>query len=81
MRNKTILAASLVLPLLLLACDRADQSPTSAAPSQERQAMTPSPQDKMLESSPPAAGAPPSAAGSSTDSSPANQPNEPKKAY
>lgn len=57
MRTKTTLAAVLVLPLLLMACDRADNSPTAAAPdqSQEKQATSP---DKMLERSPPAAGMP-----------------------
>lgn len=89
MRNKSILAATLALPLLLLACDRAEQSPTAAVPSQEKQAMTP--QDKMLQSSPPAAGAPASADTSSTamppaapptdNASPAAQPSEPRKAY
>lgn len=55
MRTKTTLAAVFVLPLLLMACDRADNSPTAAAPdqSQEKQAMNP---DKMFERSPPAAG-------------------------
>lgn len=55
MQTKTTLAAVLVLPLLLIACNRADHSPTAAAPgqTQEKQAMSP---DKMLERSPPAAG-------------------------
>lgn len=56
MRNKTLLAATLALPLLLLGCDAADQSPTAANPSEDRQAMTPSTEDRMLEKSAPAAG-------------------------
>lgn len=89
MRNKFLLAATLALPLLLPACDRAEQSPTAAVPGQEKQALTPP--DKMLESSPPAAGAPASADTASTamppaapptgNASPAAQPNEPRKAY
>lgn len=94
MRTKTTLAAVLVLPLLLMACDRADNSPTAAVPdqSQEKQAMSP---DKMLERSPPATGpatsidqpaAPGAVSGQSTapgTADMANQPPQdaPKKAY
>ncbi|MDP2880889.1 MAG: hypothetical protein Q8N89_04820 [Azonexus sp.] len=90
MRNQTTLAAILALPLLLLACDRAEQSPTAAVPNQEKQAMTP---DKALESAPPAAGmpgvatepsatpVPQSAVPSPDNSSPAAQPDGTKKAY
>lgn len=56
MQTKATFVAALILPLLLLACDRAEQSPTAAAPGQEKQAMTPSSPDKTLESAPPAAG-------------------------
>lgn len=57
MRKQTTLAAILALPLLLMACNRADNSPTAAAPgqTQEKQAMSP---DKEFERSPPAAGVP-----------------------
>lgn len=67
--RKTILAASLVLPLLVLACNRNEPAPTAAIPSPEKQAMSP---DKMMERSPPAAGAPttPSDTQSSTPASP-----------
>jgi hypothetical protein len=58
MRNKSLLAAALAVPLLLLGCDRADQSPTAANPSEDKQAMTPSTEDRMLEQSAPAAGTP-----------------------
>lgn len=91
MQTKTTFVAALVLPLLLLACDRAEKSPTSAAPAQEKQALTP---DKTLERSPPAAGmpgtpasepaatsAPQSSTPSPDNSPPAIQPNEARKAY
>lgn len=91
MQTKTTFVVALVLPLLLLACNRAEQSPTAAVPGQEKQAMTP---DKTLERSPPAAGmpgapvsepaatpAPQSSTPSPDKSSPATQPNEAKKAY
>lgn len=91
MPNKSLLAASLVLPLLLLGCDRAEQSPTAANPSQERQVSTPSAEDRMLEKSAPAAGAPSTPDSSSPamsppkvpddSASPATPPNEQKKAY
>ena len=91
MRNKSILAVSLVLPLLLLGCNRADHSPTAANPSMEKRASTPSAEDRMLEKPAPAAGSP-----STTDSSssalppkapddsaaaPSTPSSEPKKAY
>ncbi len=60
MRTKATLAATLVLPLLLLACDReSDQSSTATGPSLEKQTQTQSPPDKMVENSPPSAGQPP----------------------
>lgn len=58
MRNQSILATLLALPLLLLGCDQADQSPSAAAPAEEKQAMSPDSQDKMIERAPPAAGMP-----------------------
>jgi hypothetical protein len=92
MQTKTTVVVALVLPLLLLACDRAEQSPTAAIPGQEKQAMTP---DKTLERSPPAAGMPAAPASESATTTPApqpaiplpdnaaqaTQPNEAKKAY
>ncbi|WP_265945779.1 hypothetical protein [Dechloromonas sp. A34] len=91
MRNKSLLAASLVLPLLVLGCDRAEQSPTAANPSAERQANTPSAEDRMLEKSAPAAGAPSTPDSSSPamsppkvlddSAAPATSSSEPKKAY
>ncbi len=88
MQTKTTFVAALVVPLLLLACDRAEQSPTAEVPSQERQAMTPetSP-DKTLERSPPAAGQPaplsePATTAPLPEKSPsAIPPNETRKAY
>lgn len=71
--RKTILAASLVLPLLVLACNRNEPASTAAIPSPEKQAATsPTSPDKMLERSPPAAGTPttPSDTQSSTPASP-----------
>ena len=79
--SKSIITASLVLPLLLVGCDRPKQPPTGSAPSQEKQATNPSspPAEQMPEKSPadvsknPAA--PPSAAPSMP---PADQKSEPK---
>lgn len=90
MRNKSLLAASLVLPLLLLGCNRDEQSPTAANPSTEKQVSTPSAEDRMLEKSAPAAGAPGTSDSSSSamppkvpedSNSPSTSPSEPKKAY
>lgn len=50
--SKSIIIASLVLPLLLVACNRADQSPaTGSNASQEKMAKNPS--DQMTEKSQP----------------------------
>lgn len=86
MQYKALLAAVIALPLLLLACDRSEQSPTAANPSQERQATTP---DSTIEKSPPAAGTPspadvsanPAAPSSSTpaDNPPASSPSQPNR--
>lgn len=96
MSSKTILFATLVLPLLMAACNRDEQSPTAAAPgqSEERQAQAPTSPDKMMENAPPAAGTPPPAgdapaAGAAAPPMPpadasksdAQQPNEPAKSY
>ena len=89
MRTKTILAAILTIPLLVIGCNRQEQSPTAAAPGQdkEKHAMaSPSPEDKMLQSAPPASGTPPTSSGaqstpstpSASDSSTSPQ-SEPKK--
>lgn len=80
----TPFAVLLALPLLLMACNRADHSPTAAVPgqSQEKQATSPA---KELQAAPPAAGMiPPGPAGPTTESkpAPADQPQgEPKKPY
>lgn len=86
MRTRTILAATLVIPLLAIGCNRQEQSPSAAAPGMAKQAMAPSSQEKMLESAPPAAGTPPSATGAqSTPATPSagdsstNPQSEPKK--
>jgi hypothetical protein len=87
MRNQSILATLLALPLLLLACDRAEQSPTTAAPAADKQVMTPSSQDRMLDRAPPAAGMPASPDAATPAMPPAAEPanapaaDEPKKAY
>lgn len=60
-KTLTLLAASLIAPWLLIACERADQSPTAAAPGQEKQSLAASsPADKrMPEEAPPAVTPPP----------------------
>ncbi|MCG2578690.1 hypothetical protein LZ012_16955 [Dechloromonas sp. XY25] len=76
MRNQILTAIAsiaLIVPLLQ-ACERSDRSPSASVPGSERQARTPSAQDRMLESAPPAAGLPstptsPSAPGSSSSPS------------
>jgi hypothetical protein len=78
MRSKTLIAVTLVLPLLILGCNKGEQSPTASTPSQERRAMAPSTPDKMMESSPPAAGTPPAAPDTqSTPSTPAETSSAP----
>lgn len=89
MQTKTILAASLALPLLVLACNRADQSPTAANTSPEKQAMSSPAPDQTLERSAPPNGmpsepsSPPSTPPNSNSSAPgdggtpAQRPNEP----
>ncbi|HZV55381.1 MAG TPA: hypothetical protein VFF82_10620 [Rhodocyclaceae bacterium] len=72
MKPKTIIAALLGLPMLITACSKPIQSQTSAAPSEDKQATAPSPQDKMLQNSPPAAGT--GDTGSATSSTPATMP-------
>lgn len=57
MRNKILIAAALILPLLQ-ACDRSERSPSASIPGSDTQARTPSAQDRMLEGTPPAAGVP-----------------------
>jgi len=80
MRTKTISAVTLVLPFMLLGCDRNDTpSPTSTGPSEERQAMAPgSSPERMMENAPPAAGTPRYAEepAPSSDASPATAPAE-----
>jgi len=74
MKSKTLLAATLVVPLLVLACNREEPYPTATRHSEEKSAMAPSiSPDRALENSPPVAGhsSSPSAA-----NSPASQPGE-----
>lgn len=74
MTTKTILFASLVLPLLMAACNRTEQSPTTAAPAQEKQAPAQASVPKAMDSAPPAAGSPAPASGApaaGTESPPA----------
>ena len=96
MQSKSILVATLVLPLLVIACNR-DQSPMSSATDQDKQqAMAPSnTPDNMLENAPPAAGMIPSEPNnpatvpnipdalppSVADSPAESAPQEPKKEY
>lgn len=87
MRTKPILlAATLVIPLLAVGCNRQEQSPSAKGSTAEKQAMAPASREKMPESTPPAAGTPPS--GTGAQSTPATPPagdssttpqNEPKK--
>jgi len=89
--SKSIITASLILPLLLVACNRADQSPaTGSSASQEKMAKNPSPSpaDQMTEKSQPSpadASKNPAASSSSAPSgsgtAPVDQKNEPKKNY
>lgn len=70
MKTTTTLAASLILPLFLLACSPSDQSPSAAANPGEDKSMAASPSEQ-IEQAPPAAGSamppaeeqPPAAAG------------------
>lgn len=78
MRTKATLAATLVLPLLLIACGRTEQSPTAAGPSPERQAMAPSSQEQMRENPPPAPEQPSAGSTPPAPSSPAS--DRPEKA-
>ncbi|HSG22082.1 MAG TPA: hypothetical protein VLA64_03900 [Azonexus sp.] len=88
-RCKSIITASLVLPLLLVACDRPPtQSPSgSSSTSQEKPATSPSvpPVDQTMEKSPPSPAdlsrnpAAPSSTPSTTEAAPVDQKNEPKK--
>lgn len=94
MRTNALLAALLALPMLMMGCNRHDQSPAGAAPGEDRQATAPSSPDKALDNAPPAAGkpsdsssTPPSSAQTSPSSaapaspSPDAQPGEARKAY
>jgi len=84
--SKSIITASLVLPLLLVACNRADQAPTSGSSgiTQEKMANPSAPPtNQMKEKSPPSpadASSNPAAPSSSAPSTSAPMPaNEPKK--
>lgn len=72
MQAKTLIAAALAVPLLVIAaCDRDQATPTTASrPTEDRQATAPSSPERTLESAPPAAGVPPS-----SSSSPATDPS------
>lgn len=81
MRTNAMLAALLALPVLMMGCNRQDQSPAAATRGEDRQATAPSTQDQMLQDSPPAAGtqsdssgAPPSSEqGAPSSAAPANR--------
>lgn len=78
MRNssKSIITASLVLPLLLVACDRADQSPTATSGvGQEKPATNPAPPTDLSKN--PAA--PSSSSPSVPETPPVSPETEPKK--
>ena len=61
MKTKSYLVATLLLPFLVIACNRSeDPMSTSSAPAPESQAAAPLSPDRTLESAPPAAGIPPS---------------------
>lgn len=67
MNNKILIAVALILPLMQ-ACDRSERSPGTTG------ARTPSAQDRMLESAPPAAGVPatPNSPAGETSNSPSS---------
>lgn len=80
----SIITASLVLPLLLLACDRTEKSPPAAGTSQQSPAMNPlpPPADQATEKTPPSPAdlsrnpaAPPSTPPSTTEPAPVDQKN------
>jgi len=76
MRSKLLLMLTLAVPLLVLACNRAEQSPSAAAPgqAQENQARAPDSPEKILQGAPPAAGQPsPSPSGTPAMPAPENQ--------
>lgn len=84
--NKSIITAALVMPLLLIACDRADQSPTTGSgTTQEKMATNPSapPVEQTPEKSQPSPAdlsRNPVAPSSSTPlAPPADQTTEPKR--
>lgn len=90
--SKSIITASLVLPLLLVAaCDRPERSPTTGAgSSQEKMAPPPStpPATPLTDKSSPAPAdlsknpaAPPASAPAAPGTAPADQQSEPKKGY
>lgn len=72
MRSKILLISALTVPLMVLACNRQEQSPTAAGPTQEKQAQAPNAPEKMLEGAPPAAGQP-----SSPDTAPGSSSTPP----
>lgn len=86
-----IITASLTLPLLLVACNRADHSPTTGSgTSQEKMSTSPSapPINPPMEKTPPSPAdmsknpmSPPSGAPAAPEKAPADQSSEPKKSY
>jgi hypothetical protein len=58
MQTKPLIVASLVVPLLLISCSRENlESPVATGTSEQRQAAAPADPAKVMEDSPPAAGA------------------------
>lgn len=68
MRTNATLAALLALPMLMMGCNRHDQSPAAAVRGQDRQATAPSMPDKGLDTSPPAASKQPDSSGTPSSS-------------
>jgi hypothetical protein len=85
MQTKHLLVASVIIPLLLISCNREDQgSPLASGTSEEKQAVAPADPAKVMEDSPPAAGMAPAPVAPPAEpdpamANPATPPSEPAK--
>ena len=89
--SKAIITASFVLPMFLVACDRAERSPTTGSGSSQEKMNTNQsapPATPLTEKSSPSPAdvsknpmAPSSSAPSTSETAPADQKNEEKKGY
>lgn len=80
--SKSIITASLVLPLFLMACERSEKSPPATGTSQDSLAVTPSPPpvDQATEKSPPSPADLSRNPAAPTEPAPVDQKTEPKPA-